>query len=82
MTDKELNEMLQDNGYENVIIFNNFADAFLGVSVDNQAVFDYSKMVEILIHDGMDETEAMEYVDYNCVNCRGEGMPIIVNIVG
>lgn len=82
MTDKELNEMLIENGYEDVIIFNSFADAFVGVSVDNQAIYDYSKMVDVLIKDGMEETEAMEYVDYNCVNCKGKGMPIIIDWMG
>ena len=78
MTDKELNELLLDNGYENVIIFDGFSPAFVGVSTDNQAVYDYSKMVDVLIKDGMDETEAMEYVDYNCVNCVGVGMPVVM----
>lgn len=41
-------EYLENEGYEEVIIFDNpsYDDAFIGVTNDNRAVYDYDKMIE------------------------------------
>ena len=73
-----LKEKLCDFGYDDVIIFDDFAQAFMGVSYDNRAIYSYSKMIDILVSEGMDEMEAIEYIEYNCCNTCGDGMPIVM----
>lgn len=44
-------EKIEECGYEDVLIFDNpsYDEAFIGVSEDNRAVYDYDKMVESLV---------------------------------
>lgn len=44
--------LLLDAGYEGTIFFTNpsYEDAFLGVSSDDRAIYDYEKMVESLVN--------------------------------
>lgn len=43
------------------------------------AVYDYQKMVQVFIDQGMTDEEAAEWVDYNITGAYiGEGTPIIV----
>ena len=59
-------ELIEDYGYEDVIIYDNpsYDDAFVGVTNDNRAVYDYDKMIEWLI-----EKEGMDYEDIYQTNC-------------
>ena len=80
MTD-ELKERLSH--YENLLIANGFDDAILGValSVSNNPVVAYSinKIIEILMKDSMDETEAQEYFEFNILGAYvGENTPIFI----
>ena len=83
MTNKA-EEILLDNGYENVLIFANYSydDALIGISNDNRAIYDYNLMVEWLIkNEGFTEEEAMEWIDYNTLRATpymGSGAPIIM----
>ena len=55
--------------------------AFLGVSSDNRAVYDYEKMVECLMEgDGMDEDEAADFISYNTIRSLDyvQGAPIVL----
>lgn len=77
-------EMIEDYGYEDVIIYENpsYDDAFIGVTNDNRAVYDYDKMVEWLIEkEGMDYDEAVDFISYNDSFYYGKGYPIILNIL-
>jgi len=77
-------EMIEDYGYEDVIIYENpsYDDAFIGVTNDNRAVYDYDKMIEWLIEkEGMDYEEAVDFVSYNDSFYYGEGYPIILNVL-
>lgn len=70
MNQKELKEILVDNGYEDVILFENpdFASAFIGVTTDEIAVYNYRKMIEHLVNvSEMTEEEAEEYINYNTI---------------
>lgn len=77
-------ERLLDAGYEDVIYLVNYSydDALVGVTDDNRAVYDYSKMVDWLVEkEGFDEIEAMEWIDYNTIRAlpyMGVGAPIIM----
>lgn len=70
--------------YEGTIFFTNpsYEDAFLGISSDDRAIYDYEKMVESLVnHEDMTEDEAREFIDYNATFYI-EGGPIILYRLG
>ena len=68
--------LLLEAGYEGTIFF--YDEAFLGVSSDDRAIYDYEKMVESLVnHEDMTEDEAREFIDYNATFYI-EGGPIIL----
>ena len=78
-------ERLLDNGYENVKYLTNFdyGYALIGVTHDNRAVYDFNKMVEWLISEEefTNETEAIEWIEYNTIRAlpyMGDDAPIIV----
>ena len=63
-------DVLLDNGYEDVVIFENYSydTALIGVSHDNRAIYDYEKMVEWLMEkEGFTMEEAVEWIDYNTI---------------
>lgn len=81
MTENELRDYLLENGYEDTVIFTNpsYHEAFIGVSTDGRAIYDYYKMVQCLVdNDGMTDEEAIDWIEYNCVNCYIEHGPIII----
>jgi hypothetical protein len=82
MTVDELKQKLVDNDCEDTIVFENpdYADAFVGVTMDDVAVYDYEKMVECLMkQDNIGYFEAAEFIDYNTIGAYfGEKTPIII----
>ena len=77
-------EMLIDNGYENVVIFNDYGydSALIGVSEDNRAIYSFDKMVDWLMNEeGFSETDAIEWIEYNTIRSlpyAGNDAPIIM----
>ena len=77
-------EKLSDAGYEGIAIFENYSydDAFLGVSHDDRAVYDYDLMVKWLVDtQGFSEEDAIEWIDYNTIRALpyfGDNAPIIL----
>ena len=75
-----------DAGFEDVIIFDGYDDAFIGVSEDGRAVYDYDLMVLWLIeHEGMTEDEAVDWISYNTIRSLpyvGEKAPIVMYCIG
>ena len=58
-----------------------YDDAFIGVSEDNRAVYDYDKMVLYLMDkDKMTAEDAVDFISYNTIRSLPyyEGSPIIV----
>ena len=83
-TENDVKELIADYEYEDVIIFSNpdYASAFIGVSEDNRAVYDYDKMVEFLVdNDGMTDIEAVEFIEFNTIRALPyyENAPIIIH---
>lgn len=79
----QLRERIINNGYNDVVIFENpgYVDAFIGISIDNRAVYDFNKMVACLMEsDDMTEEEAMEFIEYNTIRSLPyyDDAPIIV----
>ncbi len=75
-------EKLSENDYEDVMILRDpdYDAALVGISVDNRAVYDYSKMIDCLRADGMTDDQAVEFIDYNTVRAlayAGPDGPII-----
>lgn len=76
-------ELLVDNGYEDVVVFDNpsFEGALIGVSESNCAIYDYELMVEAMMRDeGVTAEEAMEWIDYNTIRALPytQNAPIIL----
>lgn len=71
-------------GFEDVIVFdqNNYDTALIGVTEDNRAVYDYSKMVAWLVHnEDMTDVEAKEWISCNTITSLpavGSRAPIIM----
>lgn len=77
-------EMLLDNGYDDVIFFTDFGydSALIGVDVNNRAVYDYQKMIEwLVINEEFTDEEAADWIDYNTIRALpyiGDGAPIVM----
>lgn len=71
-------EFLEDDA----IVMPDFDNALIGVSTDGNAIYDYYKMLEVLINrDGMTEEEAADYISYNTLRAlpyAGEKKPIVI----
>lgn len=77
-------ERIENEGYEDVIIFSNpsYDDALVGITNDNRAVYDYEKMIEWLItNEDMDYDEAADFVCWNDSFYYGEGYPLIIHLL-
>lgn len=78
-------EKLEANGYEDVIILENYSydDALIGVTDDNRAVYDFRKMVDwLMMTQGFDHDEAIEWIEYNTIRSlpyAGPDGPIIMH---
>ena len=79
----EIKEYLCEHGYEGTIVFENpgYAEAFVGVTEDGRAVYDFEKMVVSLQEeDGMEEMDAIEFIEYNTIRAIpyiGHGAPVV-----
>lgn len=66
----EVKDYLCERGYEEALVFENpgFPEAFIGVSEDGRAVYDFEKMCESLMdEDGMEYIDAVEFIEYNTI---------------
>ena len=69
-TVEEIKEYLCKHGYEGVYVFDNpaFASAFIGVRIDNRAVYDYNKMIESMMEEeGTSYEDAVDWISYNTI---------------
>jgi len=82
-TREEIEKALVDADM-NLLLMDGFEDAFIGYTTrmnePDIAVYDYNKMVQVLVfRDGMDWEQAEEYIEYNCQGAWvGERTPFIV----
>ena len=82
------NKDILDQGFENFLIFENpdYDSAIIGITENNQVVYDYEKMIEHLMQeDDMDYEEAVDFISYNTIRSlpyAGEGAPIIMYSIG
>ena len=73
-TDHELLEAaeavcdMHENENINIGLLDGMSAAAIGISGDQQIIYSYNKMVEILVNrDGMTTEEAIEFIDYNTI---------------
>ena len=77
-------ERLVEQGYEDVVIFDNpsYDNALIGVSENNRAIYDYDKMVVWLaVAWAISREEAVEFIEYNTIRAipyAGEAAPIVM----
>ena len=77
-------DILLDLGFEDFTIFENpdYDSAIIGITDDNQVVYDYDKMILFLEQeDNMSYEEAADFISYNTIRSlpyAGEGAPIIM----
>ena len=82
MTLAEIKERLVSDNLEDVVLYDSpdYAEAFIGITYNSDgtiAVYDYDKMLECLMEDGMSELDAIEFIDYN-LSYRQPDQPIVV----
>lgn len=60
-----------------------FDGAIVGVEpLSGKVIYDIDTMIVILMEEGMDSTEAIEYLDYNVLNAYvGEKTPIYIQTI-
>ena len=81
----EIREALCDMDHDDAVVFDNpdYDDAIIGVTDEGQVIYDFDMMVECLMKsDGIDETEAIEFIEYNTIRTlpyAGEKAPIIMH---
>ena len=83
---EQLQKFFEEHEIENVTYFTepSYVTAIIGMTHDgNHIVYDYRKMVDYLVEtDGMEVTEAYEFIDYNTIRSipyMGEFAPVVVN---
>lgn len=77
-------EKLEDLGYDDVLTFEGYSydTAFIGLSEDNRAIYEYELMIDFLVTNGMEMEEAIEWIDYSTVrtlSLMGKNAPIILH---
>ena len=63
-------DLIVENGYEGVTIFENpnYDSAIIGMSNEGRVIYDYEKMAEYLMDtDDMTYEEAIEFIEYNTI---------------
>ena len=81
---QQIRDALCDMGHEEALLFDNpdYDEAILGVTDEGQVVYDYDKMVQILVgRDGYEEMEAIEWIEYNTIRALPyfKNPPIVMN---
>lgn len=79
--------LLEDLGYEDVIVFDDYGEeTLIGVDSNNRAVYDYEKMAEWLMKNWeCTYEEAVDWIEYNTIRSLpyvGDDAPIVVRHVG
>ena len=82
-----IQEKLEDNGYniddfDNSLQIDGYDDACVGVSENDELVYDYALLVKETMKDGCTLEQAIEYVNFNIVSAMFPGYisPVIVNL--
>ena len=70
--------ILRIDGFDEACI--GWTDSWSGDERPMRLVYDQSKMIEILMEQGMEEDEAVEYFNFNIADAfHGSNTPVIIN---
>lgn len=64
-----------------VLVFSDMQDAFIGLTQDGRAVYDYEKMIDCKVaRDGMTVAEAAEFLEFNTIGSlkHCENAPLVL----
>lgn len=83
MKQEEIKKLIEELGYEEVLLFESpsYDNAFIRLTEDGRAVYDYYDMVQCLVEsDGMTEEEAEDFIQYNTIRALPyyENHPVIM----
>lgn len=83
-TEDDVKQLIKDYEYEDIVIFSNpsYASAFLGISEDNRAIYDYNEMIKFLCkNDKINELDAIEFIEFNTLRALPyyENSPIVLH---
>ena len=81
ITKKDIEEFAEACTDEEVLIFDNYLPAFIGITIKSRAVYDYSKMIEYLLDEGLTLNEAKDRLENDTIKSigyMGDRAPIII----
>ena len=74
-------QLMEVLAQEECLLADGFDSALVGYTtgIDTKAVYDVGRMIKVLVDDGMDHDEAVEYLEYNTFGAYvGEKTPVYV----
>ena len=81
----DMNDEIYEYLDDEAVVMPDFEEALIGTTTDGAAVYDYYKMLEILMtRDKMTEEEAADYISYNTIRAlpyAGEMKPIVIYLM-
>lgn len=83
MRDKIEQLLYEANENSEALFADGFDDAIIGVQVDyEKVIYDKSKMIDILVNEGMTDLEAIEYLEFNVwFAYLGVHTPLYIDVV-
>jgi hypothetical protein len=82
MTRELIEEFVTETGHEDVLLADNLDGAFIGLTPNGIAVYDRQRCVECMTEEGMDDEEAIEYLEYNTFNAYvGIKTPLFIDVL-
>lgn len=82
MNRKELTEWIQERTLDEVVLYDGFDEAFIGIArrgMATVAVYDIKSCIECLIRNGLEEADAIDYFEYNTMGTHvGENTPVFM----
>jgi len=82
MTRELIEEFVTETGHEDVLLADDLDGAFIGLTSNGIAVYDRQRCVECMTEEGMDDEEAIEYLEYNTFNAYvGIKTPLFIDVL-
>lgn len=82
MTRELIEEFVTETGHEDVLLADNLDAAFIGLTTNGIAVYDRQRCVECMTEEGMDDEEAIEYLEYNTFSAYvGLKTPLFIDVL-
>ena len=82
MTRELIEEFVTETGHEDVLLADGLDAAFIGLTPDGIAVYSRQLCVECMMEEGMDDEEAIEYLEFNTFNAYvGEKTPLFIDVL-